>query len=479
MEEIAQPDGWTAEELEAHIEHYAKILLFRPYSWQKEFYDMGAHHKKRMIMAANRVGKTYSAAFEVACHLTGEYPDWWQGVRFDHPIECWTGSVTNEAARDIVQANLIGGIDEKMGTGLIPLSCIKKVTMRQAGVSGVADAAQILHVSGGTSAVTFKTYDQGWRKWQGKSLDLIWLDEEPKATDKNEAMIWTEAQTRVLDKNGTILVTFTPLLGKTQLVRDFLENKPGTWYKNVTWDDAPHLDQAAKANLAAAYPDYELEARTKGTPMLGSGRVFPFSEDMIRVDPYALPSHAWHIMGIDFGIDHFAATAWVAYEPDGDVITVYDVHKQKNRDSLHHTDASKRHGDWIPVAWPHDGGNRDKGSGKQLKEFYEEKGLKMLPKSAHYAPRYGENPRLGAQPTEPIIQDIYERIPTGRFKVFSHCTEFFEEFRSYHREDGKIVSRDDDVLKAVFYAVMMKRFAMPRVIHKTQVNSGMGLSVAI
>ena len=470
---------WTPEELEAHIEHFAKILIFEPYPWQQEFYDMGTAFKKRMIMAANRVGKTYSAAFEVACHLTGLYPPWWNGYVFDGPIDVWTGSVTNEASRDIVQANLIGGSDDKMGTGLIPLSCIKKITNRQAGVSGVADYAVINHVSGGNSTVTFKTYDQGWRKWQGKSLDLIWLDEEPKATDKNEAMIWTEAQTRVLDKDGTILVTFTPLLGKTQLVRDFVEGKPGTWYKNVTWDDAPHLDEKAKQDLAAAYPDYELEARTKGTPMLGSGRVFPFSEEQIKVSPYAIPEHYWHIAGIDFGIDHFAATAWIAFDPDSDTIVVYDVHKQRNESALHHADATKRRGDWIPVAWPHDGGHRDKGSGKQLKEFYKEKGVNMLPKSAHYRPQYGETPRLGPQPQEPIIQEIYERIPTGRFRVFSNCTDFFEEYRSYHREDGKVVSREDDVLKAIFYAVMMKRFAMPRRVNVRPPSSGMGITSAL
>lgn len=467
---------WTEAEIFAALE-FTKILLYKPYPWQKEFFDMGTRFPKRMVMAANRVGKTYTAAFEVACHVTGEYPDWWEGHRFDRGIEVWTGSVTNEASRDIVQASLIGGLDEKMGTGLIPLENIKDVRTRQAGISGVADTATIRHKSGGTSVITFKTYDQGWRKWQGKSLDLCWLDEEPKSTDKNEAMIWTEAQTRVLDKMGHILVTFTPLLGKTQLVKDFVEGNPGTWMKNVTWDDAPHLDERTKQDLAAAYPDYEREARTKGTPMLGSGRVFPFDEKMFKVEPYAIPEHFWKINGIDFGIDHFAATAFIAVDNDSDTIIVYDVHKQKDSSALYHCEAIKRYGDWIPVSWPHDGIHREKGSGKQLWQYYQEHSVNMLPKSAHYKPDFGLKPKLGPQPQEPIILDIYERIQSGKFKVFSNCSDFFEEYRSYHREDGKIVSRDDDVIKAVFYAVMMKRYASPRVIG-TRTGGGMSLGIS-
>jgi hypothetical protein len=50
---------------------------------------------------------------------------------------------------------------------------------------------------------------------------------------------------------------------------------------------------------------------------------------------------------------------------------------------------------------------------------------------------------------------------TGRFKVFANLSEFFEEKRSYHRKDGIIVPKRDDILKSVFYAHMMRRYAMP------------------
>jgi len=52
-------------------------------------------------MAANRVGKTMSGAAELAYHLTGLYPDWWQGRKFAEPIRAWCGGESNETTRDV------------------------------------------------------------------------------------------------------------------------------------------------------------------------------------------------------------------------------------------------------------------------------------------------------------------------------------------------------------------------------------------
>lgn len=54
---------------------------------------------------------------------------------------------------------------------------------------------------------------------------------------------------------------------------------------------------------------------------------------------------------------------------------------------------------------------------------------------------------------------MLQRMQTGRFKVFSTCGDWFEEFRLYHRKDGRIVKERDDVISASRYALMMKRFA--------------------
>lgn len=435
-----------------------KLYRYKPYPWQQEFHDAGSTNQERMLMAANRVGKTQSAGAEVAMHLTGEYPEWWKGRKFDEPVLVWVGSVTNEASRDICQKELLGGTGEDMGTGWLPKHLIHgKPAMRQAGVSDVVDTIKVRHKSGGISTVVFKTYDQGWRKWQGTAPHVVWLDEEP-----DEYKIFTECQTRVLTSKGILLVTFTPLLGETELVRHFVVPKAsGIYLKTATWDDAPHLSEEDKSRMRAAYPDYEVEARTNGVPMMGEGRVFGVSEDEIKCEPFEIPRHFAQIVGIDFGIDHPAAGARIAWNRDTDTIYIVDVYRKANETAVYHASKIKTMTQgWMPVAWPHDGMNRDKASGKVLKDQYVEAGvMTMLSMSARY-----ETDKGGGQAQEPVILEILERMKTGRFKVFTTCGDWFEEFRSYHRKDGKLVAVRDDTLKASFYAVMMRRFARQNIV---------------
>lgn len=436
--------------------------------WQLEFHEAGKDHQERMLMAANRPGKTVCAAFEVAFHMTGEYPDWWKGKRFNKPVNVWTGSPTNETSRDIVQKELLGGTSkEKLGTGAIPFDKILgKPKMRQAGVSDVVDQFKVRHKSGGVSWCTLKTYEQGWRKWQGTAPDVVWMDEEPD-TSAEQKRIYTEALTRLLTSHGIMMVTFTPLLGQTDLVMHFtgreggddedLPQGDGIWLGTATWDDAPHLNKLEMERLKRSYPAHEVGARTKGVPMMGEGRIFTVDEEEIKVEPFEIPHHYARINGLDFGMDHPTAMAFVAWDRDRDIIYVYDTYKARNKEPVLHAEAMKRAGTWIPVAWPHDGERRaGPADGDKLKDVYRKHGLNMLSKSARYKTKEDKG---GAQPQWPIINEIQERISTGRFYVFSTCRDFFEEYRVYHTNDGKIVDRNDDVLKAAFYAVMMKRYA--------------------
>ena len=205
------------------------------YEWQREFHNAGKDHQERMLMAANQVGKTRSAGAEMAIHLTGMYPPWWDGLRFDHPIQAWCGSVTNEASKDIIQPALLGTKnanrnDPDFGTGWIPGAKIIDISTRQAGISDVVDTILVRHVSGGQSELTLKTYEQGRAKWQGTQRHVIWLDEEPPMD------VYTEALTRTIAAKGRPYMTFTPLLGPSEVVLHFLNAKPGAgiYVKNAS-----------------------------------------------------------------------------------------------------------------------------------------------------------------------------------------------------------------------------------------------------
>jgi hypothetical protein len=220
---------------------------------------------------------------------------------------------------------------------------------------------------------------------------------------------------------------------------------------SMTIDDVDHYTAEDKARIIASYPAHERDARAKGIPTMGSGRVFPIAEDLIKVDPLTIPKHWAQINGLDFGWDHPFAAINLAWDRDADCVYICKAYRQKEATPVIHSASVKPWGDWIPCAWPHDGYQHDKGSGDQLSELYRKQGLKMLHEHATH--------KEGGFGVEAGIMDMLERMQTGRFKVFSNLGEWFEEFRLYHRVEGKIVKERDDLMSASRIGLMMLRFA--------------------
>ena len=179
-----------------------------------EFFKAGSVHKERAFIAANRTGKTIAGAYEMTCHLTGEYPEWWPGRKFDKPIDAWVVGVTNEQTRDVLQKELLGR-KTAMGEGMVPKHLIERTTHRSLPPDSVADA-YIKHASGGTSVVSFKSAIQGSETFMGTAKDVIWMDEEIPSD------IYSECLLRTMTVSGIVMLTFTPLQGLTDLVLSFL-----------------------------------------------------------------------------------------------------------------------------------------------------------------------------------------------------------------------------------------------------------------
>ena len=78
----------------------------------------------------------------------------------------------------------------------------------------------------------------------------------------------------------------------------------------------------------------------------------------------------------------------------------------------------------------------------------------MLHEYAHYLEGETKSVSVAAG-----LMDMLQRMQSGRFKVFDHLNDWFEEFRLYHRKDGKVVKEGDDLMAATRYAIMMLRFA--------------------
>src|ERR1700694_5137009 len=86
----------TLEE-QAKAKRENKLKSWRPYPKQIEFFTLGATKRERLLMAGTQLGKTEAGAFEMACHLTGQYPDWWEGRRFDRAVIAWAGGESSTA----------------------------------------------------------------------------------------------------------------------------------------------------------------------------------------------------------------------------------------------------------------------------------------------------------------------------------------------------------------------------------------------
>lgn len=422
-----------------------RLRFYRPYTKQEQFHAAGAKYRERLLRAGNQLGKTYSGAAELAMHLTGRYPDWWTGRVWDRPVTWWAGGKDSISVRDSL-GQLLLGLPGDRGTGQIPQDTIIDISPSR-GISDGVDSVTVRHTSGGQSRLVFKTYDQGRERWQAATLDGVWFDEEPPEE------IYMEGLTRTNATGGMTFMTFTPLLGMSNVVRRFLtESSPDRHDTNMTIEDAEHIPLDERKRIIDSYPPHEREARTKGVPILGSGRIFPIAEADISVEAFRIPKFWPQIGAMDFGWDHPFAATRLAFDTEGDVIYVTHCFRAREQTPLEHVRNIRAWGDWLPWAWPHDGLQHSKDSGEPLAKQYKANGLNMLSSHASFSD--------GSTGVEAGLFEMLERMQTGRFKVFAHLNEWFEEFRLYHRKDGKVVKEGDDLMAATRYGVMSIRHSI-------------------
>ena len=200
-----------------------RLEFYRPYVKQIRFHAEGAIHGERLLIAGNQLGKSIAGSAEWAMHLCGRYPSWWTGATFPSAVNMWASGVTNESTRDNPQRLLIGppSQEDAWGTGMIPKDALIRCT-KAMGIANSIDTVTVRHggggdVQAGVSVLGFKTYEKGREKWQGPTLDGVWFDEEPPLA------IYTEGLTRTNrgQRSQFAIITFTPLLGMSDVVRLF------------------------------------------------------------------------------------------------------------------------------------------------------------------------------------------------------------------------------------------------------------------
>lgn len=435
-------------------ERYRSIFKYYPdtgplrrelYPKHIEFLNASAKHREKACLSGNRTGKTEGlGGFETVLHMIGEYPSWWEGKRFDHPISAWAAGKTNITVRDILQKKLCGPV-EALGTGLIPGELIVGKPSRKAGVPDAYETIRVKHKSGGISDLSFKSYESGRDGFEGTEKHLIWLDEEPPVPVYTECLIRT--MKTGFFQGGIVICTFTPMEGMSETCMFFLENgaipedgvvtETGRYVKMLSWHDAPHLSEEEKAEMLKAIPEYQRKARTTGIPALGSGAIYPIAEENIIVDPFPIPPFWPKCYALDVGWSRTAAL-WAAWDRESDVVYLYSEHYMGEEKPTVHASAIKSRGTWIPGVIDPAARGRSQEDGKQLYQLYLAEGLNL-------------SPAINA--VEAGIYEVWGRLSTGRLKVFRGLNNFMSEFRLYRRDDkGKIVKKFDHLQDCCRYA---------------------------
>lgn len=437
------------------------------YSKHMQFFEQGAHKTERLFMAANRIGKTEGAGgFELALHLTGNYPHWWQGRRFNRPVSCWAAGDTGKTVKEIIQFKLLGKFTE-FGTGLIPQDSIVKTTTKL-GVAEAVDTIYVRHISGGISEVALKSYDQRRISFQGTEKDVIWLDEEPPLD------IYVECLTRTMDttgkSSGIIMLTFTPLMGMSETVLSFLQGgevkESSEGQKSVTtagWDDVPHLSAETKKALLESIPPFQRDARSKGIPQLGAGAIFPIPESDILVDDFKIPEHWPMAYGMDVGWNR-TACVWAAWNRDTDTVYLFNEHYRGQAEPSIHADSIKARGDWVPGVIDPASRGRNQKDGQQLIQQYKDLGLNL---------------EFAFNGVESGLYEVWQRLSTGRLKIFRSLSNWLTEYRLYRRDEkGQVVKQNDHIMDATRYLIMSgleRAITKPKPVEPDQDEYGYGV----
>lgn len=442
---------------------YNQLRYFRPFEHQKTFFTTGTD--RRGILAANRIGKTVSTCFETAYHLTGDYPEWWQGRRYDKPITAMVAGEGWSQVALVLQNELLGTPDVKLrdqlGTGAIPRDRIVVDTMRSDGANAIG--VEIRHRSGGKSYLLFANYTQEVRQLQGFKLNLAVFDEQPPDD------FFSEIVTRTATTQGQVLCSFTPLKGLNGLVSKFWNREEGYDYVRVAWDDVPEYDpwgepfllMETRRQLERDYLPHEREARMQGKPIMGKGAVFQIRSwptyKPSEIDFRSLPN-IQRIIALDLGLvndktvitlmywDPYERSAWLHKQ-----IVVQGVEEAVPTQYINHLLRPEVFG--TPIVLPPDASTpgRYTMSSTSIRELFESYELNVYQKPIMNPPdsegRVTNHKSYG-------INQMRQMLEVGSLMVNENCQDFLREAQNYYVDQQGRFSDPDDCIDSARYAIL-------------------------
>lgn len=418
---------------------------------EKQIQAMRMQAEKRFLglMWGNRVGKSIWSAYQTSRHVCGEYPDWWDGLRFNYPITAYAAATSRAKQLEVVQPHLIGK-PGRWGEGcFIPKNRIVKVRMNRT-VPDTVEAVEVAYGRNGNEGIStlmFRTYEQGRRAFESVILDWFWGDEEPPED------VFEEAKMRLVGNlwraGGHMLLSFTPLMGMTKVCRLFLYNdtplgdglaSDQVGCISASWEDNPYLPPDEVAMLIANTPERERQARQHGYPIVGEAALFQLPRTDYEI-PWFDPPKVWPFgAGMDHGWRHPTAVAWGTRDPSSDIMYSFKEWRRSEAELAVVRDVLQTEGRTYPIFADKTGMNkRQESSGKSLFDLYAELGVYLL---------------AADNDLEPGILEMQTALRNGKWKIMSTCAQTLEEMSLYHRRDnGRITEDFDDLIDANRYLI--------------------------
>jgi phage terminase large subunit-like protein len=443
---------------------YNQLKYFRPFEHQLTFFKTGAA-ERRGILAANRIGKTVSTCYETAMHLTGLYPEWWEGHRFDKPITCMVAGEGWSQVALVLQNELLGTQDvklvENIGTGAIPRDCIITDTMRNDGANCIG--VEIRHARGGNSYLLFANYTQEVRQLQGFKLNLAVFDEQPPDD------FFSEIVTRTATTQGKVLCSFTPLKGLNGLVSKFWNKEEGYNFIRVSWDDVPEYDpwgqpfllMETRRQLERDYLPHEREARIAGKPVMGKGAVFQIAHWPLYKPGdfnFAEMPNIQRVIALDLGLvndktvislmywDPYERSAWLHKQ-----IIVQGIEEAVPTQYINHLLRPEVFG--TPIVLPADASTpgRYTMSATSIRELFESYELNVYHKAIMNPP---DNEGRQTNHKSYGINQMRQMLEVGSLMVNENCTQFLSDAQNYYVDAQGRFSDPDDTIDSARYALL-------------------------
>ena len=415
------------------LKRESQIRDWKPLPKQWDY--LNSKSKVKTFCACNQGGKTSTAVFEEASHLTGIYHPDWKGVRYGHPITTWICGESKDRVRDTLQEKLFGPLGQ-WGTGMIPKECIDfKAIIMHNGSTGAIQKAQIKHIpTGDWSTIQFFSYDQEREKFQGSTIHRILNDEEPPGH------IVGEQRMRIVKNDGHLCFTYTPLSGYTANHSWLMESDNVARF-NITMDDLPWMTPERIEKALEGLPDYEKRARRYGEAATSSGLIYQFEENDYTTESFEIPKHWPRISGFDCGINHPSTAVSLAWDREANCVYIYQEYWSQGK-SVPEVAMHLKH--WgTKFALPHDAFANDKmGEGNSVAAFYKKEGFDIV---------QGDRDRWGR------IEKVRAMISSGRLWIFKdRCPQLLKEFKMYKTKDndpGAVLRKNDDTISSFEHAV--------------------------